>query len=189
MASKKLTPLDKVAKSTRTRSAAPKAQKPAQSKKAALPSSEEGEQEYQYPEGWKPPKSLAAAADKLYLVKAERLAMSKQADEKEVEEKALKHWLIDNLPKSDAGGIAGKVARVSIVKKEVPKISDYPEFYAGLVDSYMKHKKKKDGMEDGAFALLQRKVGAKAVQEMWAAGLTVPGVGKFTVIDLSLSKL
>lgn len=144
---------------------------------------------YKFPEGWKQPKSLALAADKLYQTQQARLAMQKETDKLEAEEIALKQHLIASLPKDSASGIAGKIARVAITKRDVPRAENWPAVYAAIVAEYAKHAKKKDGLEDGAFALLQRRLGESAVQDFWNAGRVVPGVGKFTVTGVSISKL
>jgi hypothetical protein len=144
---------------------------------------------YEYPKGWKKPKTLGAAADALWTVKAERLAKDKEAETLKSMEEAYKHYLIEQLPKAGAGGIAGKLCRVSVSTKEVPKVNDWPSFYAGIVKIYQTHVKKRDGQEDGAFALLQRRLGEAAVDEMWQAGAKVDGVGTFTVVGVSLNKV
>lgn len=148
-----------------------------------------GESSYKPPEGWKAPKTLGLAADKLYETRQKRLALAKEVEALQAEETALKNHLIDNLPKSDSNGIAGKVCRVSVVKKDVARAEDWSKIYANIVSDYQKHAKKKDGMQDGAFALLQRRLGEGAVKEAWEAGKVVEGVGKFTVVDVSINKI
>jgi len=150
---------------------------------------EGGEKAYKYPEGWKPPKTLAAGADLLWKLQAERAAAQKLVDAIEVQEKAVKNWLIDNLPKSDANGISGKLCRVTIIKKEVPRAEDWALVYAGIVAEYQKHAKKKDGLQDGAFSLLQRRLGDATIKEVWESGTAIPGISKFTATTLSINKV
>jgi hypothetical protein len=127
-----------------------------------------------------------------YDAKHERLALQKQQEEAleklAADERFLKEFIIQEVPKSNQGGLMGIRAVAEIVKKEVPRVADWSKYYASIVESYLKHKKKKDGMEDGAFAFLQRRAGDAAVKEAWAAGETVPGVERFTVIDVSITK-
>lgn len=122
-----------------------------------------------------PPK-LGACADLLYKLREKRLEEQKKVDLIEEEEKALKEHLIQTLPKSEANGVAGKVARVSIVGKAVPRVADWDKFY--------KHIKK-----TGAFELMQRRVSDTAVQERWDAGKPVPGVESFNVTTVSINKV
>ena len=127
--------------------------------------------------GHKLPKTLAQAADQLYTTKHDRLAAEKEFVKPLVEfEKELKNYLIDNLPKSEANGISGKVANAKIVNKEVPTIEDEAAF--------MRFAKKK-GNED----LLVVKPNMEAILERWDAGKAIPGVGKFTVVTVSSTKL
>lgn len=125
------------------------------------------------------PKSLAAAADLYYTTREARLALERQAEANKEFEAALKDHLINNIPKSDATGIAGKVCRVSVQTKAVPQVSDWDKFYEYVAKNRSK----------GAFALMNRAVNAKAVKEIWDAGKQVPGVGKFDAVVLSVNKI
>lgn len=125
---------------------------------------------------FKAPKSLAQCADLLYEIRAERLLQQKVVDELQAKETLLKNHLIDNLPKSEASGVAGKVARVSIGVDEVPRVEDWDKLYA-----YVK--------KNNAFELLQKRVANVAVEERWEHGKEVPGVGRFKVVKVSLNKL
>lgn len=122
------------------------------------------------------PKTMGACADRLYQVRELRLAEQKKVDEIEAEEKALKEHIIQNLPKSDASGVAGKIARVSVVTKIIPQVEDWDKFYA--------HIKKK-----GEFDLLQRRVSDTAVKERWDSGKQVPGVKTFNALTVSINKV
>ena len=66
------------------------------------------------------PESLGACADRLYELKAEKSAAQKVVEAIEAEETAIKNYIIDELPKSNASGIAGSKARVTVVTKPVP---------------------------------------------------------------------
>jgi len=131
------------------------------------------------PPALKIPKSLALAVDLYYSKKEERLALQRTVDAIQAEENLLKNHLIDSIPKSDATGIAGKLARVSVTTKQVPQVQDWDEFYAYVAKNVKK----------GSFALLNRAVNAKAVGEIWENGKEVPGVGAHTVVSLSVNKL
>jgi hypothetical protein len=130
---------------------------------------------------FKIPKSLALCADRLYVVKAARLAKEKEAEAFKAEETALREHLIANLPKSDATGVAGKVCRASITSKTVAQATDWDALYAFIVKGYKKN--------PGIFALLQKRVGDAAVKEMAEAGVKVPGTELIDVPQVSLNKL
>lgn len=125
---------------------------------------------------YKFPKALGECADLLYTLKAKRLAGQKQVNEVEAEEQALRAHLIDTLPKSLSSGISGRVARVTIVTKQVPQLKDDEAFFA-----YVK--------KTGRFDLMQRRLSTGAIEELWEAGKTVPGIEPFTVVTVGLNKV
>jgi hypothetical protein len=125
---------------------------------------------------YKFPKTVAACADKLWKIRESRLAQQKIADELEKEEKALKAHIIENLPKSEASGISGKIANVAIRMKEVAQVKDWEAFY-----KYVK--------KTGSFELLQKRLNDSAILERVENGKPVPGVGSFNVVTLSLTKV
>lgn len=122
------------------------------------------------------PKSPAACADLLYRVREQRLAMQKEVDKLAAEENRLKEYFIQTLPKSDATGIAGRVARVQTGTKLIPQVEDWTAFY-----SYVKR--------TGSFDLLQKRLSEGAVKERWDDRKTIPGVGTFQAVTVSVTKL
>jgi hypothetical protein len=122
------------------------------------------------------PKAIGACADMVYKLREERKAAQKEVDKIEEREKALKEHIINNLPKSQTTGVAGKFARVTVVTKEVPQVKDWDAFY--------KHLKK-----TGEFDLLGRSIGRAAIEARWDAGKKVPGVEAFTAVTLSINKV
>lgn len=122
------------------------------------------------------PKTLGACADELYRLRAEIAGFNKKIEALDERRKEIQGHLINNLPKSEARGIAGKQARAEVVTKEIPRVDDWTKFYA--------HIKK-----TGDFSLLGRRVGEAAVKEKWEAGKKVPGVVPFTTVSISLTKV
>lgn len=122
------------------------------------------------------PAKMGAVADDLYNTRAQRLALSKVVDKLAEHESDLKNYVIDNLPKSDATGSAGKVARVQVKTVDVPRTGDWKKLY--------KHLKK-----TGQFELLNRALNKKAVMERWENGKEVPGVDHFTEVKVSVTKV
>lgn len=125
---------------------------------------------------YKFPKALGACADKLFQLRELRLAEQKKVDAIEAEEKALKEHLINALPKAEANGVAGKLARVTIVTKLIPQVKDWDVFY-----KYVK--------KTGEFELLQKRLGDGAIKERWEAGKQVPGVESFNAVTVSINKV
>jgi len=122
------------------------------------------------------PKSIGMCADKIYDLRAKRLEIQKQADEIEEEEKALKEYIINTLPKTETSGVSGKVANVKVVVKDVPQVKDWDAFY--------KHIKK-----TGDFDLLSRSISKQAVEARLDAKKKVPGVEIFHAVNLSITKI
>lgn len=125
------------------------------------------------------PKSVAAAADMYWEMNQKRLAMQREVDAIEADEKALKEHLINAIPKSQATGVAGKFARVTVVTKDVPTVTDWDAFYGHVAKNKAK----------GGFALLGRRLSDTAIREIWDSGKQVPGVGHFTAVTLSVSRV
>lgn len=128
----------------------------------------------------KPPKTMGACADKIYTLRQKISEKTKslilELEQLELDLKALEEHIINNLPKSEASGVAGKLARVTITKTPVPRVQDWDSFY--------KHIKK-----TGEFDLLSRGISREAIRERWEAKKKVPGVGTFDVIKVSVNKL
>lgn len=126
---------------------------------------------------YKFPKSMGLCADKLYTIRQERLDAQKVVDALAEEEKALKAHIIDTLPKSQASGVAGKLARVTVVTKEEPQVKDQDAFR-----KYLNRSKR--------FDLAQNlRPSAPAIRDMWEEGKDIPGVEKFTVVTVSMNKV
>lgn len=122
------------------------------------------------------PKTMGACADRLYELRLKRLEEQKKVKLLEDEEKALKNYIIQNLPKSEASGVAGRLARVTVVTKEVPQIENWEAFY--------KYVKKTNN-----FDLMQRRLADDAIKERWAAGKEIPGVNHFQAVSVSINKV
>lgn len=128
-----------------------------------------------------PPKSLAACADQLYSTREHRLALQKEADALAAQEAVLREHIINNLPKSNATGIAGRVARATIETKTVYQAKDWDAIHAYI----LKHQKKNPGV----WALMNKALNAKTLKELAEAGTLVDGVESLDVKVVSLSKV
>lgn len=135
---------------------------------------------YKLPKDPKSVKALSLVADELYTTQHERYALNKAVEAMAAKESMLREHLIDNLSK-DSTGIAGKIASASIKMKTVVKVSNWTLFY-----KYILTNAKKD---EGAWSLLHKRVGDKAVQEIWDSGKKIPGVEPLDVPVVSLNKV
>src|SRR5690606_4103553 len=124
------------------------------------------------------PTTPGEAADLLYKTRQKRLEIEKKAEELKEQEKLLREYLLENLPKHGAEGIAGKLCRVNIVIKEIPIAEDWDAVHA-----YVRRNASK-----GGFAILQKRLNVGAVREILASGKTIPGIGIMEEKDLSVTR-
>jgi len=125
---------------------------------------------------YKFPKQIGLCADLLYTLKAKRLVENKTVLEIKAEETALKTYIIDTLPKSEATGATGKLARVTIVQKSRPEVKDFEAF----VKYCIKNKR---------LDLLTKSCSPEGIYELWEAGKVVPGIEEFKYKSISLNKV
>lgn len=121
------------------------------------------------------PKSMGACADLLFLKRQARLELDRQAAAAKAEEVALENHIIDNLPKGD-GGAVGRTHKVIVKTEDKLVVSDWPVFYAYLA-------------KNKTFEMLQKRISTTAIQERLDDGKKVPGIGTFTAVKVSLTKI
>ena len=122
------------------------------------------------------PMAIGQCADLLYELKAQRAAAQKIVDAIDDDYTALKTHIIKNLPKSKASGVAGKIARVTIISKTCPMVKDWAIFWKHVVTTK-------------GYDLVQRRVSDAAVAARWDDGKVVPGIEKFNITTVSLNKV
>lgn len=122
------------------------------------------------------PENLATAVDLLYTTRQARLEIQKQVDALQARESALREHLINTLPKSDATGIAGRVARATIVVKTEPTVENWDEFWAWV-------------SKTKSYDCVQRRISAPAIRDRWENKKVVKGVGTVQVVTVSLNKV
>lgn len=130
---------------------------------------------------FKIPKKLAECADLLYTTRQERLSLARIVADAETDEKALKEYVVTNLPKSNASGISGTIANVSVGSKVIVMTEDFDKFMKYIVKEYPKN--------PGVVALLSRAINVTAAEEMWKAGKKIPGLARGTVPNISCTKV
>lgn len=126
------------------------------------------------------PKLLGTCVDNLKKLRDEKAALKKKhdAEMKKITDQitALENHLIETIPKSKLNGAMGKLAKVSLIKKDVPTVDDWSKVYDYI------------GSHD-AFDMMQRRVNVKAIEDRWKAGEKIPGVTTFTKVTLSVTKV
>lgn len=125
------------------------------------------------------PKSLGRRADLYHDVRELRLLMEKECAAIKARESEIKESIIREMPKGDTGA-SGLRYRAQITTTTKPQVSDdkggWPAVWAFI--------KKTD-----RFDLLQKRLGEKAIADMWENGEEIPGVAKVHVPDVSITKI
>lgn len=121
------------------------------------------------------PTRLGSCIDLLYQLKGQREALSKLDDLYKEAFTLLHDHLLNTVKKADLEGAKGLLAQVSIARKEIPTIEDFDKLAAYILKTKQ-------------LSLLHRSLSTTAVRERWEDKKTVPGVGKFTKVSLSLTK-
>lgn len=119
---------------------------------------------------------IAALVDQLFKLREKRYKLQRAATAIEEQEKDIRARLIAELPKHDATGIAGKIARAQLEVKRVWRVQEWDKLYA-----YIGRTK--------AFDLLQRRLNESAIKERAEAKRPVPGVAAEAITTVSLHKL
>ena len=122
------------------------------------------------------PKKIGDIPDLYYETKQRRLEMAKVVRELEKQEKFLRQFVIDNVPKSNTTGVAGHIAKVQIIPKSTPQCKDWDKLYAFI-------------LKTRRLEMLQRRLSIEAINEYIDAGKNVPGIEIFNYKDVSLTKL
>lgn len=130
----------------------------------------------EYQEGAPMPPSIGLCADLYSEVRELRLAMEKVVATVKARETEIKEHIVQNLSKSEDTGAAGRKYRAQIVKKIVPTLKDWDAFTA-FVAKYNR------------WDMLFKRPADKAVKDAWEAGENVPGIEKFTAVDVSITKI
>lgn len=128
------------------------------------------------------PKSLAACVDLLYTTQQARYALTKEADKLSAIEVAIRERLIQELPKSDSTGLAGKVARANIEVKAIVRVSDKDKLRKFADAQIKKYPEQRETW--------YRFVTSEAsIKELWGKGKAVPGAERMQVPVVSLHKV
>lgn len=84
--------------------------------------------------------------------------------------------MIRALGEARASAVAGRVARAGLTTERVGTIKDFDALRAHVVAT-------------GDLALFQRRLSDAYLRDLWEAGQEVPGVGAFTIVKVSLTKV
>jgi len=120
------------------------------------------------------PVKLGPAVDLLLSVQDARRRLARVVEGLASSESFLKGEMLKRFKKQELNGAKGAKGQCEIKRKNVPTSTSWPDTY--------KYIKKND-----AFDILQRRFNEEAVTARWEAGEAIPGVGKFTVVRVSIT--
>lgn len=126
------------------------------------------------------PAAMGRCADLYHDVRELRLLMEKEVEKVQKRETEIREHIVANLSKGSDTGAAGLKYRAQIVSKDVPKVSEERGGWPALFAFIAKYNR---------FDLLQKRLGDKAVKEMWEAGQLPPGTEIMKVPDVSITKI
>lgn len=122
------------------------------------------------------PKKPGQWPDRLKEMSVARLEKKHDVDAMEADEKAFKAFIIEELPKQTGGtGVSGDQYKIEIKEKAIPQVQDWEAFAAWII-------KKKD------LAVLNRALNYAHIEELWDAGVIIPGLVTFDAKTISLTK-
>lgn len=121
------------------------------------------------------PKSLGACIDKLYGLRAKRLAAQKKVDAMGSMETAYENHILNTFAKADLDGAKGKTATAGIKRQTIYAIKDWEEF-----TTFVAKTKQWD--------LMRKQAGSTACRERYENGEEIPGIEPIAKISLSLTK-
>lgn len=125
------------------------------------------------------PASLGACIDLGFKLREMRKVLEGKAQELQEQETALKEHILECFKDQKIDGARGKKGLASFVAKLVPQVDPDQGGWPAVYKYIAKH---------GAWELLQKRFGEKAVQERWDAGESIPGVKAFTNKQIKFTK-
>ena len=132
------------------------------------------------PEAWQPPKNLPSklgdCIDLLVQAKRECSRLNTLAEAAKKEMTKIEEHIFKFFEKSNIEGARGRLASVTMVEKDRPKVVDKEEFgkYVAL---------------HGAWDMLYGRAVEEACQLRWEEGEEIPGVEKFHDVRLSIHEV
>lgn len=122
------------------------------------------------------PKTAGGAIDLLMKVRTARKAEQAKVESEKRQEDMIEERIFAMFGKSELEGGRGKTAQASIKRSDVPVIEDFDALWSWA---------KKTNAHD----IFQRRLSVEAVRARWGSKKQVPGVGTFTKLGLTLTKV
>jgi len=122
------------------------------------------------------PKTLGGTSDALYKIKEELSALNRKIKDLEEQRGELIKHAHKQLNKAHITSVKGRYGQISKTERDIPIIEDWDAF-----TKYVARTK--------SFDMLQHRVGEAAIKARWEEGKEIPGIGVFTNVGLSITKV
>lgn len=116
---------------------------------------------------------LASKADQYLATRKRRLALQRETDAIDVEEKKLKQELMLALRRGEAKAIGGQTVTLTLKTKNVATAKDWAKIHKYIVDN-------------DAWDIMQKRLTQTAVDARWDEGIQIPGIEAFPTDELSI---
>lgn len=138
------------------------------------------------------PKRLTRLVQTAQEFEIQRKELESKADGLKKEVKAIKDVVLAEFASSDLTAVTTKYGTAKRITSDIPQMDSeaggWPAIYAHIVGVALTSAQAKAVAEQGNWDLLEKRLGKVACRERWAAGVKIPGVKTFTVVDLKLSQ-
>lgn len=147
------------------------------------------------------PKRLTLLVQEAQKLEMQRKDLEQEAEGKKKEVKEIKDVVLAEFASSDLTAVTTKYGTAKRTTTDIPQMDSenggWPAIYAFIVENALKEagvepkrigRISRDIAEAGQWDLLEKRLGKVACRERWAAGVKIPGVKTFTVVDLKLSQ-
>lgn len=118
---------------------------------------------------------LSAKVDLYILTRDRRRSLQREVDDIQAEETELKNTIVSELTKANSRSVGGSSFICSIEQVDKPVAGDWSKTYEWI-------------KENDSFDLLQKRLNEAAVLARWEEGIVIPGISKFPVQKLSVTK-
>lgn len=121
-------------------------------------------------------KVLKDLVDRFKAAEFDRRQLDAKAMQLKQEENAIKAQLMAAMQESDTRAASGSDVVVTLAYFPEPVVEDWGMFTAHIA-------------AESDFSLIERRPAKLAIKERWADGVTIPGIGSFSVSKLLFNKL
>jgi hypothetical protein len=138
------------------------------------------------------PKRLAKLVESAQVLELARKNLEQEAEALKKQVKEIKDLVLNEFQSGELTAITTKYGTAKRTTTDIPQMDSdaggWPAIYAFVVGTALTPALAKKVAAEGNWDLLEKRLGRVACRERWEAGVKIPGVKTFTVVDLKLSQ-